>query len=155
MSQTVRVVAVCDPMPDDKTFLLPEQTTSDALPDKVHVLVVGANGNRKILRWSRRADGGQGACVSPSVLQSLGGEGDMTYRGLGFLERVARDGMLRLQALISLLTLVAAALSAYGTWIKNTTGSSATAWDRETATIVLIIACVLASAKFYKESKEW
>ncbi len=155
MTETVRVITGCNPLPDDKTFLLPRAADTAALGGKRHVLVTGANGKNKVLKWSTRADDGQGACVSTGVLRSLGGEGDVTYRGVGFWKRVPRDPMLRLQALISVLTVVAALLSAYGTWIKSTTGSSATAWDRQTATIVLIVAAALAIAKLVKEAQEW
>lgn len=151
MSQ-IRIVTGCNPTPDDKTLLLPQGTT---LSGKRHVLITTPTGKKKLLKCSTRGDGGLGACVSPGTLQSLGGEADVTYSGVGMWGRIPHDPMLRLQALISVLTLVAAGLSAYGTWIKSTTGSSATSWDRQTATIVLIIAAVLAAAKFYKEVKEW
>lgn len=154
MSAKVRVGAVCAQMPDDKTILLPKMADTSALSSVKHVLVSAPQDKKKLLKWSQRSDGGLGACVSPSVLRALGGEVEVTYEGAGLGKRLQLDAALRLQALISLLTVIGAGLSAYGTWFKNTTGSTANAWDRQTATLVLIVAAALALAKFYKEVKE-
>jgi hypothetical protein len=156
MSATTRIITGCDPPPDDKTLLLPRDADTDPLKGKKHLLLTAPGDKTKLLKWSRRADDGQGSCVSPSTLASLGGDAtEVTYTGVGLAGRIRHDGMLRLQVAISILTVVAALLSAYGTYIKSTTAQSATTWDRHTATLVLAVAAALAVAKLLKEIREW
>lgn len=155
MSEQINVVSGCRDTPDDKTFMFPKGAKPEGVSGKRHVLV-RAGDRKKLLKISERSDGGEGACVSASTRSSFGADDvvSVTYDGIGFWGRLRHDSGLRLQALIAILTLVAAGLSAYGTWFKNTTSTSATTWDRQTATLVLATAAVLALLKFWKELKD-
>lgn len=142
----VAVTSSCEPTPEKRRLLLPRAAAPVGKP---RVLVRGT-GAKRVMKVGRRADSGPGACVPAELLGPLGGENaTISYRGIGMIEAAARDGSLRLDAIVAVSTLVSAILTAYVSLIKNRADENVA----NIATIVAIAAFFAALAKFWKEYK--
>jgi hypothetical protein len=125
-------------------FLLLPQTS-----DRIHgpVMIKSASLSPRILRCGVRADPGEAAWADAEVVVGAGGEGKtIDYAPAKFLDVLRFSAASRLQAAIGVFTFVAAVLTAYLTFIKNSSAS-----DRFTsgiALVALVIALVLAVLKF-------
>jgi hypothetical protein len=150
VAEQVALTALCSPAPLDDQILLPVGTN---VPSAKRLLVT-ANRKSKLMQGGLRADHGEGACVTASTLAFFGGAGAVvSYRGLGFWQLIWRDGGLRLQLLISLVTLIGAVITAYNTYLKST-GKDAATFTSKTALTALVVAFVLAVLKFIQDYRK-
>jgi hypothetical protein len=150
MSGQVSLTSGCSNPPDDKRILFPSGAT---LPEEDYVLVA-LEDKERILKSDQRADAGDAACVSPSVLRGFGSKGVVVeFRGIGTRERVLKDSALFLQLVIAVLTWAGALIAGIGSYIKD--GSpTATPWEQNTAILALLITAVLATIKLVQELNE-
>jgi len=146
----VKIISACSPAPAAGEILFPG---SSSVGGGTRLLVKNGE-SEEILKAGVRGDQGEGACVPPAALTALGGaHTTVTYEKISFFGVLRRKGSLALQLAIVLLSFLGAALSAYGTWVKNN-GEPAGSFSNETATIVFIVAGLLALSKLIKEYSE-
>jgi hypothetical protein len=142
----VEITARCSPPAEKGKFLLPREAQNIK---KKRVLVSGANG-RTVLKPGRRADAGVGACVSADLVTTLGGEdAQVSYRPLGFLGALWRDGTLRLGLAVAVLTFFSTAGSFVVSFVKNSTDDSDLIVIL--APFVALFAFASAAAKLWKD----
>jgi hypothetical protein len=147
---TVKLTSRCTGAPTDGLILLPIGST---VP-KGRRLLLDGDGRNKLIKTSIRSDNGQAACVSGATLATFGGEGaQVRYRGVSFAGTLWRDRWLAAQFAISVLTLAAALLTGYLTYLKNS-AEKAGSVPHETAFIALVLASALSLLKFLKEYRE-
>jgi hypothetical protein len=139
----VQITSRCD-SPREGKLLLPQGTPSSAR----FVVEPAAGGSKSIVGGGVRNDAGQGACVVGELLESLGGNGArVRYREAGFIDVLRYKPSVLLQFLVMVLTLISTVISAYSAYLTNIADPSKT-FAYGTATVVLVIALVLAVAKF-------
>lgn len=149
-SSKVRVTSRCAPSPSDGQILLPEEAK---LPKGRRVLVSG-NQKSKLMKVGVRSDSGQAACLGGGALSRFGGEGaEVEYRSVTFLGVLWRDKWLGLQFVASVLTTVGALITAWLTYGKNS-ADDAGSFANNTAIVALVIAAIIAIAKFVKEYRD-
>jgi hypothetical protein len=148
--KAVNLTSRCTGAPTDGLMLLPIGST---VPRGRRLLLDG-NGKSKLIKSGIRSDNGQAACVSGATLATFGGEGtQVRYRGVSFAGTLRRDRWLAAQFAISVLTLAAALLTGYLTYLKNS-AEQAGSVPHQTAFIALVIAFALSVLKFLKEYRE-
>jgi hypothetical protein len=148
--ETVHLTSRCQPAPAEGQIFLPNSVS----PPSGRRILVDGKGRAKLMKGGVRSDGGTSACVSGATLAAFGGENtEVRYRGVGFVGTLTRDRWLAVQFAISLLTLIAAGFTAYGTYVKSN-GADAGSFANNTAFVVLLITAALSALKFVKEYHE-
>ena len=144
---TVLITGKCSAIEDGKILLPQNATPYD------RVLVQTAGQSVKVLPAGNRSDAGQGACVSPSVLSALGGEGSqIEYREAKWWNVIFHSSDVQIQLAVAILTFFGALITTYNSYLGA--GSDATpTFTKNAAPIALLIAVLIAGAKLRKDMK--
>jgi hypothetical protein len=144
--EEVEITGTCS-FPREDTLLVPQGRaySTRLVVERGHS---SAGGSTKIVGGGVRTDPGEGACVLGELLQALGGEGaHIRYRAASFIDVLRYKPSVLLQFLVVVLTLISTLISAYSAYLTNISDPSKT-FAYGTATVVMVIALVLAVAKF-------
>jgi hypothetical protein len=135
-TKKINITSACDDHPSDGMILFPK--SGEQPPERVVVTIKDKN---RVLSTGRRSDAGTGACVSGSLLASVGGTTPEISWRKGHWFDVYRYNVKKLCGLIvAILALVASIVLAVFAFIVN--WSSTDAATKSTAGIVFALTVV-------------
>jgi hypothetical protein len=120
------------------------------------MVVMPRSGRARLLTAGVRADDGDAACVTGTMLSALGGEAaTITYRRATFRDVLWLKDNAALQLIIAILSAALAILTAYVAWDKavNATPRLA-AIPYVIAAILFVLAAIVATLKCVKDVKD-
>jgi hypothetical protein len=139
---SIKITSACDDRPPDGTILFPK--SGEQPPGRVVVKIGGKN---RVLTAGMRSDSGTGACVSGSLLASVGGSSpEISWRKGRLIDIYLYDSKKLFGIVVAILAVIASIVLAVFSFIVNS--SSTDAATKGTAAGILALTVINAILTF-------